>query len=296
MTDPTNPPGSNVRDTAEAVRGIVEAVPVYEDAVQPAAKELGKGLETVAKTINVCLAPLRGLVWGWDRIEGFLHKNVAEKLSDTPTDEMIEPKPHVAGPAMEALRFTGYEESLRDLYANLLAASMDSKTASMAHPSFVEIIKQLTPDEARLMRYFSDADRLPLIHIRQESEDGTGGYEVETNVTLFGRDANCEHEHLTPTYIDNLSRLGLIAVREEHYTASDAYEELENYPSVSETRRQVDAKEGVKADVLKRLIHITDLGLQFIDACVIDHRELQEHLRLDEKPSLPLPSANEEKG
>ena len=36
-----------VRDTIEAVTGLVKAVPVYEDALQPAAKELGKALGTV---------------------------------------------------------------------------------------------------------------------------------------------------------------------------------------------------------------------------------------------------------
>ncbi len=278
MTDPTNPPGSNVRDTAEVVRGIVEAVPVYEDAVQPAAKELGKGLETVAKTINVCLAPLRGLVWGWDRIEGFLHGTVAEKLSETPTKEIIEPKPHVAGPAIEALRFTGYEESLRDLYANLLAASMDARTAFMAHPSFVEIIKQLTPDEARLLEYFSTVDSLPVIDINSGYEDGSMGFNVvAVNMSLFGRDANCEHAHLTPSYIDNLSRLGLVIIPPDRsYAGDDAYEELENYPSVIEIKRQIDSEEGRVSKIERNFVRITELGEQFINACVVDHRELQQ--------------------
>lgn len=276
MTDPTNPPGSNVRDTAEAVRGIVEAVPVYEDAVQPAAQELGKGLETVAKAMNVCLAPLRGLVWGWDQIEDFLQHKVAEKLSQTPTDEIIEPKPHVAGPAIEALRFTGYEESLRDLYANLLAASMDSKTVSLAHPSFVEIIKQMTPDEARLMKYFSTEELLPLISVRAELVEGSGGRDMAHNLSLFGKDANCEHEHLTPSYIDNLSRLGLISTPDKFYTDAEVYEELENYPSVLELKNQIDSEEGQRSSNRRGLVQITHLGRQFIKACVIDHRELQQ--------------------
>src|ERR687897_906043 len=100
MTDPTNPPSINIRNTADAVRGAAEAIPVYQDAVQPAAKEVGRGLETVAKTINVCLAPLKVLVWGYEQLEDFLGRTVAEKLSKTPTEEIIEPKPHVAGPAL----------------------------------------------------------------------------------------------------------------------------------------------------------------------------------------------------
>jgi len=39
---------SNIKDIIDTVRGLTEAVPVYQDAIQPAAKEIGKGLETVA--------------------------------------------------------------------------------------------------------------------------------------------------------------------------------------------------------------------------------------------------------
>ncbi|WKA57149.1 hypothetical protein QWY16_11620 [Planococcus shenhongbingii] len=59
---------SNIKDTADAIKGIVEAVPVYEDALQPAAQELSKGFVVLAKTVNMALAPLSGLVWGYERI------------------------------------------------------------------------------------------------------------------------------------------------------------------------------------------------------------------------------------
>jgi len=35
---------SKVRDVVDAVKGVAEAVPIYDDALKPAAKELGKGL------------------------------------------------------------------------------------------------------------------------------------------------------------------------------------------------------------------------------------------------------------
>ena len=38
---------NKIKDAAEAVKGILEAVPIYQDALQPAAKELGKGLQTI---------------------------------------------------------------------------------------------------------------------------------------------------------------------------------------------------------------------------------------------------------
>ncbi len=266
--------GSNVRDTAEAVKGIVEAVPVYQDLAQPAVRQLGKGLETIAKAILIALAPLEGAVWGYEQLKDFLSTKVAEKLSETPAEEIVTPKPHIAGPALDALRFTGHEESLRDLYANLLAASMDVKTASMAHPSFVEIIKQLTPDEARLLRFFAAEDRLPVITVKAEWVDGSGEVDVRVNFSVFGEQAACEHPHLTPSYMDNLSRLGLIEIPDKFYAAPGVYDELDNHPSIVELKDQLNSREGQKAEVQKKLVDITQLGRQFIKACVIDHREL----------------------
>jgi len=199
---------------------------------------------------------------------------VAEKLSETPTEEIVEPKPHVAGPALEALRWTGHEDSLRDLYANLLAASMDMKTASMAHPSFVEIIKQLTPDEARLMKYFSTENLFPIIHVRAQSEDGSGYQDILVNFSVLGEAAGCENPNLTPSYLDNLARLGLIQMPEVHYTAPNVYDELENHPSIVEARKQIDNLESHKSSVEQRIVRTTQLGQQFIKACVTDHRDL----------------------
>jgi hypothetical protein len=119
---------------------------------------------------------------------------------------------------------------------------------------------------------------------------------VTVNFSLFGRDARCEHPHLTPSYLDNLSRLGLIEIPASHYAASEAYEELENHPSVVEIRRQIDAEEGHSSEIEKRIAQITQLGGQFINACVIDHRELQPPESQPEKLPTPPSPADEEKG
>ncbi|MFD2454137.1 DUF4393 domain-containing protein [Ideonella paludis] len=145
---------SKVRDVVDAVTGVVQAVPVYQDVVQPAAQELGKALQTVAKSVHLALAPVSALVWGYDQIKDFVATKVAERLKNVAEENIVTPKPNVAGPALESLRYTGHENSLSELYANLIAASMDKTTAAGAHPAFVEIIKQLTPDEAKLVGLF----------------------------------------------------------------------------------------------------------------------------------------------
>jgi hypothetical protein len=78
---------NKIRDAAEAVKGLVQAVPVYQDALQPAVRELGGGLQTLAKTIHIALAPVSALVWGYDQIKEFVSKRVAEKLKNIRQNE-----------------------------------------------------------------------------------------------------------------------------------------------------------------------------------------------------------------
>lgn len=41
---------NQIKDTADAIRGVVKAVPIYQDLLQPATREIGKNLETTAKS------------------------------------------------------------------------------------------------------------------------------------------------------------------------------------------------------------------------------------------------------
>lgn len=158
---------NKIRDAADAVKGVAQAVPIYQDAIQPAAKEVGTALQTVAKTIHIALAPVSALVWGYEQIKDYVTASLIEKLKNVPKERIVSPSPTVAGPTLEALRYAGHEPTLRELYANLLATSMDAGTAQEAHPAFVEIIRQLTPDEARIVRLFLEPrPPFPLITVR----------------------------------------------------------------------------------------------------------------------------------
>ena len=51
---------STESEIVDSVTGLVKAVPVYEDLLQPAVKELGKSLKTVAESVNVILPGFHG--------------------------------------------------------------------------------------------------------------------------------------------------------------------------------------------------------------------------------------------
>lgn len=267
---------NKIRDVVDAVTGVAKAVPVYQDVVQPAAQELGKALQTVAKTVHIALAPVSALVWGYDQIKEFVATKVADRLKNVPPENIVTPKPNVAGPALESLRYTGHESLLSDLYANLLAASMDKATAHGAHPAFVEVIKQLTPDEAKLVGLFPRDIPFPLLDVRWEyknpnpAEGKSGGKDVLVNFSHLGTIAGCEFPQLTPSYIDNLCRLGLAEVPTFYeYTSKGVYDPLETSPEVLQAKARIESNSEFTAQMNRKGLRITELGKQFARVCVI---------------------------
>lgn len=264
---------NKIRDVVDAVTGVAKAVPVYQDVVQPAAQEIGKALQTVAKTVHVALAPVSALVWGYDQIKDFVSTKVADRLKNVPPENIVTPKPNVAGPALDSLRYTGHESLLSDLYANLLAAAMDKATADGAHPAFVEIIKQLTPDEAKLLRLFANNMPFPLIDIgwnfKPKTPEKSGGMNVLTNYSHLGTAAGCELLDLTPAYIDNLCRLGLVEVPPMFkYTGKGVYDALEADPKILKVKLDIELNPEITPTIEQKGLRITQLGKLFANICI----------------------------
>lgn len=266
----------NVEGTIKAVTGLVKEIPVYEDAIQPVAKEAGKALQTVGRTVNAALLPVRGLVWGIEKIEEFVQTKVTKKLSKVPVENICTPDPAVAGPALESLRYTGHKESLNELYANLLASAMDKETAKTAHPGFVEIIRNMSADEARLLEYIMGNQAAPVVDIKRVLLKQGGELKVSELVSTLGYDAGLEHKDLSASYLINLERLGLVEIpRDGHLTKPDVYDRIINDGSVQAIMNQLNqGGEEYKGDFNKYYVRATVFGRQFSNACVVSRDKI----------------------
>jgi hypothetical protein len=265
-------PEGNIEGTINAVTGLVKEIPVYEDAIQPLAKEAGKALQTVGRTVNAALMPVRGLVWGIEKIEEFVQTKVSRKLSDVPIENICTPDPAVAGPALESLRYTGHKASISELYANLLASAMDKETAKTAHPGFVEIIRNLSSDEAKILEHIIKSEVAPVVDIQRVLANNGGEIKVNELVSTLGSDSGCDHRELTPAYLINLERLGLIEIpRDGHITKTDAYDRIVNDPPVIILINALNAAggENFHGDIKKYYVRGTVFGKQFNQACVV---------------------------
>lgn len=276
---------NKIRDAADAVRGIAEAVPLYQDVLQPALRD--EVAPTLRGMVRVALAPLNSLIWGYDRIADWLQSRLEAKLQDVPPERIVTPLPTIAGPAVENLRFAAEEPTLREMYATLLATAMDANTVHLAHPSFVEVIKQLTPDEAKIVGHFSRRARFPVVSIGAALGPGKGLLDVFRHLSLLPLEAGCINPAAGPVYLENLCRLGLATIPQGSYLRNqDLYAPLLSHRVITSSIAYIQDPEArgsapllipprvaltssyYKAHIDKQFLDISDFGREFAEACI----------------------------
>ncbi len=93
------------------------------------------------------------------------------------------------------------------MFANILTTAMDEVTSVNAHPSFVEIIKQLTPVEARILKFMIGTEEVPMIDIQKINLKIESYVYIARNVTILNKFVNCDYPVSFPVSIDNLLRI-----------------------------------------------------------------------------------------
>lgn len=148
-------------------------------------------------------------------------------------------------------------------------------------PAFVEIIKQLTSDEAKLIGLLAKYDyrAFPLLTVRWDYKNPTtekrGGKDVIVNFSLLGDEASCEFSANTPIYLDNLLRLGLIDIPQNfEYTALGIYDALEKHITVLEAKKRIEDNTEIVPTIVHKGLLVTELGKLFCRVCVIPHDQI----------------------
>jgi signal transduction histidine kinase len=136
---------------------------LYIDAVKHLAKRIGNVVDTLGGVVEMLLFPFTERVYQFDQNKKQFLFELNQKLKNTPNGNLQNPPAHLAIPVLQKLVYTD-DERLREMFVNLIANSMDKTTEDKAHPSFVEIISQINPDEAKLLEYLSTQEFFPYVN------------------------------------------------------------------------------------------------------------------------------------
>ncbi|PIF78039.1 uncharacterized protein DUF4393 [Variovorax sp. 54] len=264
----------SIKVAKEGVSLVVEVIKAAGDnpQVKEAASNLGQTAVTLTKTINNVLVPLAAINFAFDKARiyfaGKFQQEIAEKTSEIPPEHIVEPKASIAGPMLQGLAFTHEEPDLKEMYLNLLATSMDGRTASVAHPAFVEIIKQLDSVDAKMIRgLLQSRVAIPIVQIHKKLP-GNGGYNVliEHLLNLSDPQGEAAERVGVPAMVDNWIRLGLVSVAYDKFFTDEAlYSWVERRPEFLRLSQEPQS-DGAKVEFQKGILQCTSLGKRFADA------------------------------
>jgi len=239
---------------------------VYKDLAKPALNSIGNILSLPFKAIDAALTPIKK----WIDKKNFNYQKtrelLAEKLQNVDTSKIVEPEAYVAVPALQQLSYSYDSEELRKMYANLLASSMIDDTKWNVHPSYVDIIRQMSPADAKAMDVIFAPDFLTIVtfmlknKVTEECRDLVNHYCIEL------MDIYPNHVQQSSSLI-NLQRLGLIEIRYDILARPESKYDKFLQDDIYNQILALEKGKDWEIVMTKGLIKLTEFGINFCQMC-----------------------------
>lgn len=233
-----------------------------------------KGADAPAKTLNLLWQATFGR---WDEklkqtVEANIRryaKDIDDEVSKIPNESINNnPDISVIGPALEASKYYVEKTDVRKMFAKLIAAEFDARSSDKVHIAFVEIIKQMSANDAKLLKILPKVG--PLAEFRLYVND-------RKSYTSLGKDliyipglieTNFENNAIS---INNLSRLGIVElshisslVDEAIYKAYEVFDEYKQGAKIA----QEHPDNYSSMEISRGLFSITPFGDVFKKICL----------------------------
>lgn len=207
--------------------GLIKAVPtdvakdIYSDSISNTLREASKVGVDFVKTVRLALFPLQFTGMLQDRLASYIERSI----SRVPPENLVAPVESLTMQIADRLRTQEEGSIVTEMYVNLLSKSMDRECVGEAHPAFVHVVGQLSPDEAVLIEQMSRSD--PSLYTRppKYSDLVMSATEraraIQLSQMTREQKEQCERISIQPedlaqpalvyTYIEHLVSLGLVS-------------------------------------------------------------------------------------
>ena len=238
----------DAEDPATAIaKEIAKQLPVrdaYEDGLAPSIREAGDTLEDLTKTLRLVLAPVQYLAALQDRYKAFLDRSIRK----VPEAQRTAPPPQILGPVLEGIRYEPEDTPIDEMFNELLSRSIDRKRANEAHPSYPLLIRQLSPDEAKILARLL-VSRYDYEATKQLDRTTRTFHDHSIKIDELPRDGLVFPENVS-FYMQHLNQLGLAGI----------FQKGNQQPIMAPTGEQT----GIR--IIGRY-ELTELGERFVRAC-----------------------------
>jgi hypothetical protein len=231
--------------------------------LRAAAWGLGASIRAGARLAVAASEPDTALVTLYSDVTGGVREYAREFLGVSDLDARVRQLGTLAGSTLGGATGEQTEVDLRARGAELLAQAADVDFDESAHPAYARILTELAPDEARILRLLVEHGPQPVVDIRAGNLIGLGSQLIAQNLNMLGAQAGLRRRERVPAYLNNLSRLGLIAMSDEPIGGPANYQVLEAQPDVLGT-----LKETPRSRTIHRTLSLSPFGTDFCDVCL----------------------------
>lgn len=239
---------------------------IYGDLAKPGLQQVGKALSTVVGLGNTILWPIALLN---EKAKLSLETNLEkyrEKLEKVPEEDICEVSPEIGVPIAEKLSYVSNED-LSEMYTELLAKASQKSKANVAHPSFVNVINNMSPDEAILLKSIKSMTGIPYIEVRLTKKGKNEWQTLEPMKAGFSCLSNLQYPNNVHAYISNLEGLGIFQARQDRFMVGEGiYEPLEENAKTSYAHLEPQLQDQ-EVTFQRGKIEITSFARLFLNAC-----------------------------
>ena len=258
---------------ANEIVELVKATPnilgqVYGDLAQPSVKAVGNALGTVFEFSTSFLLPVKLLNEKFKLNFTKRLNEYKEKLEQIPEEKQCEVHPQIGTPIIEKLSYTTNEE-IADLFTTLLANASNVDMVNTAHPSFVNMIERMSPDEARLLKYLKDKEDIQYCIFNGNALDGNGFLTLYDHITLIKYEVELIYPQNINAYLANFVSLGILNDMNGQFRIDKTvYNQIRDKYNLKELEKQVVPNTFKSISVKEGYYRVTDFGKLFIKACI----------------------------
>lgn len=163
------------------------------------------------------------------------------------------------------------------ILADLLKQSIDQSKAQAYDYLFASILRELVPDEARILATLAQGGGHAAIQLYSTTLLGGSQSRVKVmeNVTDLGKTACAMLHESGHYYVTHLKRLGLVESGPEEPALRVKYELLENSSEVRQAVTLIESRPRARARIQRETLHLSVIGRQLWNACRGDGSQLK---------------------
>ncbi len=210
-------------------------------------------------------------LWYAKDLENF-KASLDANISEIPANKLAAPDLQVVGPALEDAKYCVGNESIRSMFAKLIASSLHIDKRDHVYPIFSANIKAMSALDAQNIALFNNRPLDSLAVVQYRFQRGDSWVTVEPCVCLENpSETNIEKQAIS---FFSLQQLGFLTIDFSTLINSPSkYEPYKHHPifigmcEYAKTKAAIDA--GITSAAIRQgSISLTSLGKAFLDVCL----------------------------